>query len=99
MAGIAHRHPRLSGRQRIALLQQFHRDIIGRAHKGHMAIPRGPVDHNAILLQILAHVINIIHQLRQMAKMSAVAWQSFIAIPIISQLDRAIFLALGRHED
>ena len=85
LPGIRHRCPRLLGRQRVALLQEFDRVLVGRAHEGHVAVARRPVDGDAGFVQPVAQRIDVVDLIGEMAEIASLA--IVLAVPIIGQLD------------
>src|ERR1700691_4264342 len=60
LPGIGHRGPGFLRRERRALLQKLDRMFVGRAHEGHVAVARRPVDGDAPVHQFLAKRIDVV---------------------------------------
>src|SRR6056297_3076273 len=97
--GVFHARPGFLRRQRIAFLQELDRDVVRRAHECHVSVTRRSVDRDTIVHQMLAHVVNVVDAVGEMAEMPAVRRQALVTIPVIGQFDRTFLLAFGRHED
>ena len=59
--------------QRRALLQQFDRDVVGRADEGHAPVARRPVDGHAVLHQAPAGRIDVLDGVGQVAEIASAA--------------------------
>lgn len=68
-AGIRHARPGF-GRFEIAVLEQFHRDPVGRLDEGHVPIARGAVDGVAGLEQALAGLVDVLDPVGEMAEIA-----------------------------
>jgi hypothetical protein len=99
VAGVFHAGPGFSRFFGGACLQEFDRDIVRRSDKSHVAIARRPVDDNTIVLQVLAGGIDVIDRVREVAKVAAVRGQFVVAIPVVGQFDRSVFLTGRGQED
>lgn len=99
MAGVFHAGPGFLRRQVVAFLQQLDRDIVRAAHESHMAIPWRTIDRDTCIHQLLAHLVDIFDAVSQMTEMTAVRWQTVIAVPVIGQLNRAFMLTGRSHEN
>ena len=72
--------------------------LSGRAHEGHVPVPRRPVDHHPRLLQLLAHGVDVLHLVGEMPEVPAVRRQPLVPVPVVGQLHRRLRLPLRRHE-
>ncbi len=72
VARVAHAGPRLLRGQGSAHLQNFDRDVVGAAHKGHMPVARRAVDRDPCGGQFGADVIDVFKLVSQMAKVPPV---------------------------
>ena len=70
---VRHRRPGLRLRQCRAFLQQLHRDIVGRADEGHLAVARRPVDRDAGVVQTLAKRVDVVDLVRDVPEVAAAA--------------------------
>ena len=78
-------------------MQELDRDPVRRLDEGHPAVARGSIDGDALLLKLLAIVIDIVDFERQMAEI-APAGIGF-RIPVVGQFDGRIRAFRRRHED
>ena len=60
VTNVLHGVPRRLRGKRLACLQEFDRDIVRRADKCHAAIPGRSVNDDAMILQTLTGVVNIV---------------------------------------
>ena len=96
MAGVFHAGPWLLRGQGVTLLQQFDGNIVGRADKGHAPVARRAVDGHAVVLQVLAGLINVLDRIGEVAEMAAVAGQRVVAVPIVGQLNIGVTVVHAR---
>jgi hypothetical protein len=94
VAGIRHRRPGLGRRLRIALLQQFDRMQVGRAHERHIAVARRAVDGDAHLHQPLAGRVDVVDLIGEVAEITVLA--VFLFVPVVGELDQRRAARLGQ---
>ena len=99
MSDIGQGAPRLLLGQGLTHLQKLDRDIVGGPHKSHATVAGGAIDCDAIGAQVLAHVVDVFDSIGEMPEVATVRGQTVVAVPIIGQLDGAVFLAGRGHED
>ena len=80
-------------------LQQLDADPVRGTDESHVPVPRRPVDRHTRIHRRLAHLVDIIDSIGEVAEMAAVRGQALVAIPVVGQLDRAFLLARGCHEN
>src|SRR5690606_17706876 len=83
--------------QRIAGLQQLDRDQVWRAHEGHVAVARRPVDGHAHRLQVRALRVDVVHPEREVAEVAGTA-VVLVRTPVPGQLDLRIRAVRCRQE-
>src|SRR5690606_16637120 len=95
--GVRHRRPWLGRRQRIAGLQQLDRDEVRRAHEGHVAVARRPVDGHAHRLQVRALRVDVVHPEREVAEVAGAA-VVLVRTPVPGQLQFRVRAVRCRQE-
>jgi hypothetical protein len=101
LSGVGHRCPRLLRRQ-VAVLQEFDRDQVRRAHEGHVAVARRAVDRVAQRLQAFAGGVDVGDAERQVAEVAGAAVILGLAVlrrPVVRQLDLGVRGFVGGEED
>src|SRR3546814_18702895 len=80
----------------LAVLQQFDRDIVRRANKGHVSIAGRAIDRDAGIHQSLTGFVDILDLVSEMPEVATAG--IFLRIPVISELDLRI-LVTGRSKE
>ena len=102
-SGVLHRSPGLLRGKRIAILQDFNRNAVGRTHERHMAVARRAVDGDAGIRHLLAEIVDILDPIGEVTEIAATG--IFFRIPVIGQLQLrhvvvvALFEIGGRGEE
>jgi hypothetical protein len=84
------------GRQRCALLQQFDRDRVGRAHEGHAAVARRAVDGHAQRSQVRAGGVDVVDAEGEVAEVARAA--VVFVVVVEGQLDLRLGILRRRRD-
>jgi len=95
-ADVRHAGPWLLHRQP-PVLQQLHRDAVGRADERHVSVARGPVDRHAAVDQPLAGLVDVVHLIGEMAEVAAAG--VVLRVPVVRQLHLGDAVLAGRGEE
>ena len=70
-------------------MQEFDRDAVWRAYKRHVTVARRAVDGDAVVHELLAERVNVLHAVGEVAEIAAAA--IFVLIPIVGEFDHRRF--------
>ena len=92
-ARVRHRRPGLGRRQRLALLQQFDRNVVGRADERHVAVARRPVDVTPAFCSLRAIGVDVVDLVGEMAEIAPAGVG--LRVPVVGEFDQRRLVRLG----